>query len=234
MKKNLLKIVVCGGTSFSFLESQGFHDTISHAFQIGAKYGNIQASDVLYGRVTIRERFLLLLRACKDKLISICSGFKARSVISYTIDMTTDDVNKNSYLDMTLFGIITDKSVLNLSHSSFSCKHFPERHTAANISCLIKEALRDLTLEDDTPSTTDKSANVVCALNFAARIDCACHRLNTVIEPAWSEIKQCNSDLNDLDKFTKELARYGLKLPVSNPSYQQRSKEVVLIGPGEI
>ena len=120
----------------------------------------------------------------------------------------TTDVNKNSYLDLTLFWIDTDKPVWNLSHSSFSCKHFPERHTAANISCLIKEALRELTLEDETPCTTDKGANVVCALNFAARIDCACHRLNTVIESAWSEIQQCNSDLNDLDKFTKEQVRY--------------------------
>ena len=40
MKENLLKMVVCGGTSFSFLENQGFHDTISHAIQIGAKYGS--------------------------------------------------------------------------------------------------------------------------------------------------------------------------------------------------
>ena len=49
MKENLLKMVVCGGTSFSFLENQGFHDTISHAIQIAAKYGNIQASDVFMG-----------------------------------------------------------------------------------------------------------------------------------------------------------------------------------------
>ena len=40
MKENLLKMVACGGTSFSFLENQGFHDTISHAIQIGAKYGS--------------------------------------------------------------------------------------------------------------------------------------------------------------------------------------------------
>ena len=46
MEENLLKMVVG-----SFLDNQGFHDTISHSIQIGAKYGNIQASDVLYGRV---------------------------------------------------------------------------------------------------------------------------------------------------------------------------------------
>ena len=40
MKENLLKMVVCGGTSFSFLENQRFHDTISHAIQIEAKYGS--------------------------------------------------------------------------------------------------------------------------------------------------------------------------------------------------
>ena len=27
LKENLLKMVICGGTSFSFLENQGFHDT---------------------------------------------------------------------------------------------------------------------------------------------------------------------------------------------------------------
>ena len=40
MKENLLKTVVCGGTSFSFLEIQGFHDTISHAIQVGVEYGS--------------------------------------------------------------------------------------------------------------------------------------------------------------------------------------------------
>ena len=76
MKENL-KMVVCGGTSFTFLENQGFQDTISHAIQIGTKYDNIQASDVLYARVTIREHSLHRMRACKDKLISICSRLKA-------------------------------------------------------------------------------------------------------------------------------------------------------------
>ena len=119
MTENLLEMVVCGRASFSFLKNQGFHDTISHAIQVGAKYGNIQASDVLDGRVTILEHSLLRMRACKDKLISMCSRLKARSVISHTTDMTTDDVNKNSYLVMTLFWVDTDKPVWNLNHSFF-------------------------------------------------------------------------------------------------------------------
>ena len=51
-------------------------------------------------------------------------------------------------------------------------------------------------------------ANIVCALIIATRLDCACHRINTLIDTAWVELKRVNEDIADADKHARELGWY--------------------------
>ena len=50
------------------------------------------------------------------------------NAVSYVTDLTTDDVNKRSYLDFSVFWI-TVAPKWELKHAQYACAYFPERHS---------------------------------------------------------------------------------------------------------
>jgi len=86
--------------------------------------------------------------------------------VSFCTDITTDDVNKNSYSDFTVFWV----KDWQLQHAMYKCEHMPEKHTAEIIKKFIDRNLEELGLDlTDTPCTTDRGSNYyVIKLPFTA------------------------------------------------------------------
>ena len=125
-----VKMVVQGGTSFHFVENNGFRDFAKLMVQMGSKYGNIDINDLLYSRKTIRRSTIDKMNDCQAKIREKVAQYGTQKCVSFTTDLTTDDVNKNSYMDFTVFWITED---YELCHAMYKCAHFEERHTGANI-----------------------------------------------------------------------------------------------------
>ena len=88
--------------------------------QIGAKYGNVDIDTVLYGRKTVFNK----MEKCQQEIkVQVLESLKYNAV-SFCTDMTTDDINKNSYSDLTVFWI---DDQWKLRHSMYKCEVFPEK-----------------------------------------------------------------------------------------------------------
>ena len=119
--------------------------------------------------------------------------------MSFCTDMTTDNINKKSYSDFTVFWIDDQKK---LGHSIYKCEVFTEKHTGKNIKKVIDDNLTELGLNlEDTPCTTDKESNIICATESKTHVDCSCHCLNTAIDTVWKQVMAKDSSFRDSAKF---------------------------------
>jgi hypothetical protein len=206
VKEAQVRLVVEGGTSFAFVDNPGLRSFAQIMIQIGSKHGNINVEDVLYGPCTVRDAVFNKMEQCQQsikKQVSISSKYNA---VSFCTDMTTDDINKNSYSDFTLFWVTEDWT---LKHAMYKCEFFPEKHTGQNIKKFIDDTLTELNLNlTDTPCTTDKGSNIICATASKTHIDCCCHRLNTAINQAWKKLLILSDDLQQLNTFCHELVKF--------------------------
>ncbi len=202
-----VRLVVEGGVSFLFVDNPGLRSFAQLMIQIGSKHGNVDVNDVLYGRQTIRNETFKKMKLCQaniKKQVALSSRYGA---VSFCTDMTTDDINKNSYSDFTVFWVNSD---WQLKHAMYKCEYFAEKHTAQNIQKFIDDTLTELHLSlDDTPCTTDRGSNIVAATVEKAHVDCACHRLNTAIDTAWKMLMSINDELQQLNSFSHELVKYA-------------------------
>ena len=60
----------------------------------------------------------------------------------------------------------------------------------------------------DTPCTTDKGSNIICATFAKTHIDRACHRIKTVIDIAWKNAMDSNPELKLLDQSAHTLVKF--------------------------
>ena len=201
-----VRMVVQGGTSFMFVDNPGLRLFAQEMIKIGSIYGNLNVDDVIFGRETIKKCTLEKMTECQEKIKKSIMECSLNKMISFTTDLATDYINHNSYLDFTVFWI---DSSCTLNHSMYRCSYFPERHTAVNIEKVIDENLAELNLSIvDTPCTTDKGSNIICATLAKTHIDCACHRINTAIDIAWKQAMDSNLELMLLDKSAHTLVKF--------------------------
>lgn len=191
--------------SFAVVENPGLRAFAQYMIQIGSKYGNISVDDVLYGRQTVRDTVFNKMAECQEAIRKEVAISSQVNSVSFCTDMTTDDVNKNSFSDFTVFWVKN----WSLHHAMYKCEYFPERHTAQNIQKFIDKSLSELGLSlTDTPCTTDKGSNVVAATSAKTHVDCSCHRLNTSIDTAWKKIMFLDEGFRQLDGFCHDLVKY--------------------------
>jgi len=207
-KEAEVRLVVEGGVSFAFVDNPGLRNFAQQMITIGAKHGNIDVEDVLYGRHTVRQSVFNKMHECQEVIKKNVQSSARQNAVSFCTDITTDDVNKNSYSDFTVFWI----KDWHLKHAMYRCELMAERHTGENIQKFIDRNLQELGLDlTDTPCTTDKGSNVVAATASKTHVDCACHRLNTVIDTAWKNVLSLNKEISDLDKFCHDIVSYANK-----------------------
>ena len=73
--------------------------------QIGAKYDNVDVDTVLYGRKTVTDEVFNKMEECQQEIKEQVLERLKYNAVSFCTDMTTDDINKNSYSDFTVFWI---------------------------------------------------------------------------------------------------------------------------------
>ena len=73
--------------------------------QIGAKYDNVDVDTVLYGRKTVTDEVFNKMEECQQEIKEQVLERLKYDAVSFCTDMTTDDINKNSYSDFTVFWI---------------------------------------------------------------------------------------------------------------------------------
>jgi len=168
VKNAEIHLIVEAGLPFAVVENSGLRSFAQQMILIGSKYGNINVDDVLYGPKTVRDVVVDKMKECQDEIKrQVATSSKFHSV-SFCSDMTTDDVNKNSYSDFTVFWV----NNWQLKHALYKCEYFPEKHTAHNIQKFIDINLNELGLSlVDTPCTTDKGSNIVAATAAKTHID---------------------------------------------------------------
>lgn len=206
VKNAEVRLVVGAGLSFSVVENPAFLAFAQQMISIGSKYGNVSPDEILYGRQTVRDTVFEKMMECRGEIKKAVAASSANRAVSFCTDMTTDDVNKNSYSDFTVFWV--DNWLLH--HSMYKCEYFPEKHTAQNIRHFIDSTLTELGLSlTDTPCTTDKGSNIVAATAAKTHVDCSCHRLNTAIDTGWKKVMSLDADIRQLDNFCHELVKYA-------------------------
>jgi len=206
VKNAQVRLVVEAGLSFAVVENPAFLSFAERMISIGSKYGNVSPDEVLFGRQTVRETVFQKMVECQEEIKKAVAASSANRAVSFCTDMTTDDVNKNSYSDFTVFWV--DNWLLH--HSMYKCEYFPEKHTAQNIRNFIDSTLMELGLSlTDTPCTTDKGSNIVAATAAKTHVDCSCHRLNTAIDTGWKNVMSLDADVRQLDNFCHELVKYA-------------------------
>jgi len=181
VKEAEVRLVVETGVSFAIVNNRGFRNFAQQMINIGAKHGNIDVDDVPYGPQTVRQSVFGKMRECQDLIKENVQASCRQHAVSFCTAITTDDVNKNSYSDFTVFWVKNWR----LQHAMYKCEFMPEQHTSGNMKKFIDRNLEELGLDlTNTPCTTDKGSNVVAATASMTHVDCACHRLNTTIDTA--------------------------------------------------
>ena len=188
LKDAELKFVVAGAHSFNLLENGGIIDLVQTAIEIGSQIGNVDVSEVFYGRKTIRSEAFSKFDAFRTYVRALLDEPIKQHCVAATCDLWSDDLVKRSYLDFTVFWI-DEKN--QLQHCLLRCKHFEEESkTAMNIWTEIREIFESFHLSfGDTPVVTDQGANMVAAFKVTAeaRFSCMAHRCSTM--PVVSNLK---------------------------------------------
>jgi hypothetical protein len=137
VKNAEVHLVVEARLSFVVVENPGLRAFAQYMIQIGSKYANISVDDVLYSRQTVRNTVFDKMAECQEvirKEVAISSQVNS---VSFCTDMTTDDVNKNSFSDFT----VSWMNNWSLHHAMYKCKYFHETHTAQNNPQFIDKSL---------------------------------------------------------------------------------------------
>ena len=159
--------------------------------RIGAKYGNVTASEIIPGRKTISKSTVAQIIIIKQVISSRLEDPIQRNAVGFTTDLWTDNVMQRSYLDVSFFWISQemdhdsgiDKELWSLKRAMYACKVFPKTKTSENIEFELDQILTEVNCDPgNTPVTADKGANIVAATAQKFRLDCACHRINTAIK----------------------------------------------------
>jgi len=111
---------------FSIIEGHGFEAVANKFIEIGAKYGKVNAADVLPVATTISRHLSSMYDKQKDLFISTLAEVP---VFGVTCDMWTHDSTNASYLTVTVHFINSDWKLVSCI---LATRHVDESHTQQN------------------------------------------------------------------------------------------------------
>jgi hypothetical protein len=120
--------------SFNIADNANFRSFAQTMIEVGAKYGNIAADSVIYGRKTIREKTLQKVADVQANILSCIHKAAKDGPICMVTDMWSDNVVQNSCLEVTFFWVSCDNDEWSLKHGMYACKYFPDQKTAENFA----------------------------------------------------------------------------------------------------
>ena len=139
--------------------------------RIGAKYGNVSASNIIPGRKAISKSTVEQIITIQKDICSRLQDPIQRDAVAFTTDLWTDNVMNRSYLDVSFFWISQDtdesgtgKELWTLKRAMYACKVFPKLKNSETIESELDQILTEVYCDPaNTPVTTDKGANMVAA-----------------------------------------------------------------------
>lgn len=174
---------------FDVVSGSGFKAVAEELIQIGAKYGKVNAEDILPHPTTVSRKVAEVAGALRESIMPEILLALNEGRCAITTDMWTDDFKKIAYTTATAHYIDSNWSMH--CRVVFTCDFPSERKTGDNIRKelvrrFMKLGVCDAALKKAT-FVTDQGANIVCALQAYDRMDCSAHVLNTILRNTFAE-----------------------------------------------
>ena len=186
-------------SSFRINNNPAFIELADSLIAIGSKYGNVQATNVLYCKESVRTCTYNKAKKFGDDLrrMLISSNVVKNDTFCLTSDIWTEQSTNSSYLQTHVQWL--DEN-FQLNNSVLEMEYFPEKHTGINIQEKLNLVIQSLGAEPSkTTIITDCGANMLSAVRNMNSIACACHRLSTSIETGWKKAILMNEELRLLN-----------------------------------
>ena len=173
---------------FDIVSGEGFINFAQVLINIGAKKGNIDASDILPHPTTISRNIVETAETLRSEIIPYLKVKIEEGLCAASTDMWTDDFKKKSYTALTVH-YFDDEWNLN-SKLLFTCVFPDESKTGVNIRKEIMNRFAKLGLSSDSMEkitfVTDRGSNIINALQPFKRLDCMAHIINTVLRNVFA------------------------------------------------
>lgn len=198
---------------FETISGDGFLRLAQSLINIGVKYGQVSASDVLPHPTTVSRRVDEVAEKLKTEIVKpeINACLKKWGGAA-TTDMWTETYTQCSFITVTVHYIT---ETWNIVERVLATREFdPDlRHTAENIRSAVLNILTEFTIPTEKlVFVSDRGANVLAALKEYKHLSCCDHIINTVLSHVFDTRELDNNpEVRCLLSACKELVRYFKK-----------------------
>jgi hypothetical protein len=197
---------------FTTVNGEGFLQLAQALINVGVKYGQVQATDVIPHRTTVSIHVSdLALQLKSDVVIPQIQNFVNVWGGGLTTDMWSDPYTQTSYI----CHYVNDEwqlidRVLQTSEFDSSL-----HHTGQNIKQTLDGILASFHIDCNRVTfVTDRGANMLAALKDCNHIACSDHMLNTVLSTLFDSKNVADvPEVSSLLTGSKELVRFFKKSP---------------------
>jgi len=186
--KSAVELVAKDMRPTSIFDGDGMRAYSQCLINAGAKYGKLDASQVLPSRNTLDKALQHAAETNRENFISLLKQVIERNGgVAMTTDLWTDSHRKQSYISCTVQFIEND----TVKQCTLFCEIFrPMTKTAENIkieliSILLKYGITNDVVRKHVVFVTDQAANVKKALESFHWLPCSCHILNAILLDAF-------------------------------------------------
>jgi hypothetical protein len=199
---------------FNTVEGEGFLDLAQALINVGVRYGQVNAADVLPHRTTVSNNVAKRAAELKESVV-------IPDILSYlnrwgggvTTDMWTECQTQTPFITVTVH-YITDEWAL-VARTVATSEFDPHlQHTGVNIKQEFDRILAKVEVNSSRIiCVTDRGANMLAAFRGSPHISCCDHMINTVLSHVFDANKTLESlpDVKSLLTSGKDLVRYFKK-----------------------
>ena len=174
---------------FDVVSGTGFGKVAQGLINIGARYGAVNADDVLPHRQTICDRANHTAHKKRD-VLCLCIQQALKYGIGITTDMWTDSFNMRSYTVLTCHYITEEWKLLSRVLSTVEFDSTLKK-TAVNLHDQISKELLNLSITAEQLTkvvfVTDQGPNIKAALKNHSWLPCSAHVINIVLKHTFDE-----------------------------------------------
>lgn len=196
---------------FNAIEGEGFLELAQSLINVGVRYGQVKAADVLPDRTTVSNYIAKRAKEMKETVvIPHIKKHLNKWGGGVTTDMWTECHTQTPYITVTVHYITDDWQLVarTVATSEFDADL---RHTGANIKMEFDKILTAAGVNiNRVICVTDRGANMLAAFRDSCHISCSDYMINTVLTHVFDARTTLEKlpDVRALLAGTKELVRY--------------------------
>ena len=220
------KFIVSTGSPFIISENPDLKNLIDFAIEIKGKYQIDSIDGHLAGRKKIKKCLVAetqkTIKSNKEKINDIYYS----NDICLSTDISTDSINKVSYIGVIIYWISGDSHQIWKKNSLLiAFNSFQEAHTTSNISKYLSNLMEDFNISNKFPLITDSAANMLKLQEKHPITVCFAHRLNTVVSNSFKETMKTDKHLENLHVTIIEVIKYINKASNLKKSFKTTLKQ---------